>query len=43
MPRALCDTQTSWHCQVVEVETRIRQAGASPQSYSPFRRPAPYR
>jgi hypothetical protein len=31
------------HCQVVEVETRIRQAGASPQSYSPFRQPAPYR
>src|ERR1041385_9511875 len=30
------------HCQVVEVDTRIRQAGASPQSYSPFRRPAPY-
>jgi uncharacterized protein involved in outer membrane biogenesis len=28
-------------CQVVEAETFIRQAGASPQSYPPFRRPAP--
>src|SRR5262247_1651415 len=27
-------------CQVVEAETLIRQAGASPQSYPPFRRPA---
>ena len=33
-----------WHgfCQVVEAETLIGQAGASPQSYSPFRQPAPY-
>src|SRR5262249_45906424 len=29
-------------CQVVEAERLIRQAGASPQSYPPFRRPAPY-
>ena len=29
-------------CQVVEAETLIRQAGASPRSYPPFRRPAPY-
>jgi hypothetical protein len=28
-------------CQVVEAETLIKQAGASPQSYPPFRRPAP--
>ena len=28
-------------CQVVEAETLIRQAGASPWSYPPFRRPAP--
>src|SRR5262249_2434174 len=28
-------------CQVVEGEMLIRQAGASPQSYPPFRRPAP--
>ena len=30
------------HCQVVEAETLIRQVGASPRSYSPFRQPAPY-
>ena len=29
-------------CQVVEAETLIRQVGASPRSYPPFRRPAPY-
>jgi len=29
-------------CQVVEAETLIRQAGASPRSSPPFRRPAPY-
>jgi len=29
-------------CQVVEAEKLIRQAGASPRSYPPFRRPAPY-
>src|SRR5262249_44648685 len=29
-------------CQVVEAEMLIRQAGAPPQSYPPFRRPAPY-
>jgi AcrR family transcriptional regulator len=29
-------------CQVVEAETLIRQAGASLQSYPPFRRPALY-
>ena len=28
-------------CQVVEAETLIRQAGASPWSSLPFRRPAP--
>ena len=30
-----------WFCQVVEAEMLIRQAGASPRSYSPFRRPVP--
>src|SRR5262245_15500379 len=29
-------------CQVVEAEMLIRQAGASPWSSPPFRRPAPY-
>jgi hypothetical protein len=28
-------------CQVVEAEMLLRQAGASPRSYPPFRRPAP--
>ena len=28
-------------CQVVEAEMLIRQAGTSPRSYPPFRRPAP--
>jgi hypothetical protein len=30
-----------WFCQVVEAAMLIRQAGASPRSYPPFRRPAP--
>jgi hypothetical protein len=29
-------------CQVVEAEALIKRAGASPQSYLSFRRPAPY-
>jgi len=32
----------SWHCQVVEVETRIRRAAAPLPSYLLSRRPAPY-
>jgi hypothetical protein len=32
---------TERFCQVVEAEMLIRQAGTSPQSYPPFRRPAP--
>jgi hypothetical protein len=34
-------TASSRFCQVVEAEMVIRQAGASPRSYPPFRRPAP--
>jgi hypothetical protein len=35
-------TYLSGFCQVVEAETLIRQVDASPRSYPPFRRPAPY-
>ena len=33
---------THGFCQVVEAEALIKRAGASPQSYLSFRRPAPY-